>query len=187
MGGEGIGLRLGVDTGGTFTDLVVHGLPGGVQVYKRPTTPDDPVRGLLDVIGAAAEDLQTPVDELLGRAELLVFGTTRATNAIIERATAHTALLVTKGHPDVLVLREGGDRPGSLYDWSHEYYLPHVPRAMTFEVTERMGSQGEVSPRSMKMRPARYWLRSAAATPRQLPSACFGPSRIPTTRWPLRS
>ena len=144
MGGEGIGLRLGVDTGGTFTDLVVHGLPGGVQVYKRPTTPDDPVRGLLDVIGAAAEDLQTPVDELLGRAELLVFGTTRATNAIIERATARTALLVTKGHPDVLVLREGGDRPGSLYDWSHEYYLPHVPRAMTFEVTERMGSQGEV-------------------------------------------
>ncbi len=144
MAGDAKTLRFGVDTGGTFTDLVVDGLPGGVRVYKRPTTPDDPVRGLLDVISAAADNLGISPADLLGRGELLVFGTTRATNAIIERATGRTALLVTQGHPDILMLREGGDRPSSLYDWSDEYYLPHVPRSLTFEVPERIGSRGEI-------------------------------------------
>jgi N-methylhydantoinase A len=136
-------LRFGVDTGGTFTDLVVAGDPRGVRFYKRPTTPDDPVRGLIDVVAAAAADLGCGVEELLRRGDLFIFGTTRATNAIVERATARTALLTTEGHPDILYLREGGGRP-SLFDYSHEYPDPYVPRALTFEVRERIGSQGEV-------------------------------------------
>src|SRR4051812_20745510 len=112
-------LRFGVDTGGTFTDLVVEGDPGGLRLFKRPTTPDDPVRGLLDVLGAAAQELGTTTRELLARGDLFLFGTTRATNAIVEGATARTALLVTAGHPDILTLREGGGRP-SLFDYSHE-------------------------------------------------------------------
>ncbi len=141
--GTGRRLRLGVDTGGTFTDLVVEGGPKGLQLYKRSTTPDDPVRGLLNVIGAAAEDHGVSVADLLGDVELLVFGTTRATNAIVEGATAKTALLVTQGHPDILTLREGGGRP-SLFDYRHEYPAPYVPRRLTIEVPERIGSSGEV-------------------------------------------
>jgi N-methylhydantoinase A len=136
-------LRFGVDTGGTFTDLVVEGDPGGLRLFKRPTTPDDPVRGLLDVLGAAAHELGTTTRELLARGDLFLFGTTRATNAIVERATARTALLVTAGHPDILTLREGGGRP-SLFDYSHEYPAPYVPRELTVEVAERIGAGGEV-------------------------------------------
>lgn len=136
-------LRFGVDTGGTFTDLVIEGDPRGLLLAKRPTTPDDPLRGLIDVLGAAGEQLGCTTRELLGRGELFVFGTTRATNAIVEGATARTALLVTQGHPDILTLREGGGRP-SLFDYGHEYPAPYVPRALTFEVPERIGAAGEI-------------------------------------------
>ncbi len=136
-------LRFGVDTGGTFTDLVIEGDPRGLLLAKRPTTPDDPLRGLVDVLGAASEQLDCTTRDLLGRGELFVFGTTRATNAIVEGATARTALLVTQGHPDILTLREGGGRP-SLFDYGHEYPAPYVPRALTFELPERIGAAGEI-------------------------------------------
>lgn len=136
-------LRFGVDTGGTFTDLVVEGLPGGLRFFKRPTTPDDPIRGLLDVIGAAAEELGTSSAELLGRGEMFIHGTTRATNAIVEGATARTALLVTEGHRDVLLIREGGGRIAPM-DYTQPYPDPYVPRALTFEVPERIGAEGQI-------------------------------------------
>ncbi|HST40116.1 MAG TPA: hydantoinase/oxoprolinase N-terminal domain-containing protein, partial [Conexibacter sp.] len=136
-------LRFGVDTGGTFTDLVVAGDPGGLRIFKRPTTPADPVEGLLDALDAAADDFGCTRAELLARGDQLVFGTTRATNAIVEGATARTALLTTAGHPDTLTLREGGGRP-SLFDYSHEYPAPYVPRALTFEIPERVGAGGEI-------------------------------------------
>ena len=83
-------LRFAVDTGGTFTDLVVEGEALGVRFYKRPTTPDDPVIGLVDVIGAAADDLGLSAADLLGRGDLFIFGTTRATNAVVTGTTART-------------------------------------------------------------------------------------------------
>ena len=136
-------LRIGVDTGGTFTDLALAGLDGGLRAYKAPTTPDDPVRGVLDTVEVAAADTGMSSKTLLERVTLFVFGTTRATNAIVEGRAASTALLVTQGHPDILFLREGGGRP-SLLDYSHEYPAPYVPRALTFEVPERIGSRGEI-------------------------------------------
>ena len=145
------GLRLGIDTGGTFTDLVIGGHPDGLILTKRPTTPDDPLVGLLDVLGAGAEELGVERRELLGRCDLLVFGTTRATNAIVEGKTARTALLVTAGHPDILTLREGGGRP-ALFDYSHEYPAPYVPRRLTFEVPERIGAGERWSPRWTRRR-----------------------------------
>jgi N-methylhydantoinase A len=137
------GLRFAADTGGTFTDLVIEGGRLGMRFYKRPTTPDDPVVGLLDVIGAAAGDLETTTPELLSQAELFVFGTTRATNAVVTRTTARTALLTTKGHPDILLLREGGGRT-SLFDYAQEYPDPYIPRSQTFEVSERIDAGGSV-------------------------------------------
>ena len=76
--------RIGIDTGGTFTDLVVEGLDGGIRFFKGPTTPEDPIRGLVAVICAAASELELAAPELLGRTSMIVYGTTRATNAIVE-------------------------------------------------------------------------------------------------------
>jgi N-methylhydantoinase A len=137
-------IRLAVDTGGTFTDLVVEGTGPLLRFYKRPTTPADPVDGLLDVLGAAAADHELTLRELLARSDLLIFGTTRATNAIVTSTTARTALLCTQGHPDVLLFREGGGRT-SLFDYTQEYPPPYVPRALTFEVPERIRSDGGVA------------------------------------------
>ena len=137
-------IRFAVDTGGTFTDLVVEGSEPRLRFYKRPTTPADPVEGLLDVLGAAAADHELSLRELLGRGDLLVFGTTRATNAVVTGTTARTALLCTQGHPDVLLFREGGGR-GSLFDYTQEYPAPYVSRALTFEVPERILSDGAVA------------------------------------------
>jgi len=137
-------LRFGVDTGGTFTDLVVEGSGAALRFYKRPTTPGDPVLGLLDVLEAAAHDHDLSRRELLEYGAYLVFGTTRATNAVVTGTTARTALLCTAGHPDVLLFREGGGRT-SLFDYTQEYPAPYVPRALTFEVPERTLSDGSVS------------------------------------------
>ena len=136
-------LRLAADTGGTFTDLVVEGGAQGLRFFKRPTTPDNPIEGLLDVIGAAGQTFDASPRSLLARVDLFVFGTTRATNAIVTGATAQTALLTTKGHPDILLFREGGGRT-SLFDYEQEYPDPYIPRSLTVEVPERIGADGAV-------------------------------------------
>jgi N-methylhydantoinase A len=130
--------RLAFDTGGTFTDLTLD----GTHVYKSSTTPDDPVRGVLNVLDVAAADLGLTRRDLLGSATQVVYGTTRSTNAVISGGTARTALLVTEGHPDILLWREGG-RVGT-FDFTVPYPDPYVPRHLTFEIRERSGAQGEV-------------------------------------------
>ena len=134
-------MRVAVDTGGTFTDLVLDE-DGTLRLFKSPTTPHDPVIGVLDVIGVAARSLGIDLRELLGRVELFVHGTTHATNAVLTHTTARTAFLTTAGHPDILLFREGGRvRP---FDFTRRYPDPYVPRALTFEVPERVGSAGEI-------------------------------------------
>jgi N-methylhydantoinase A len=135
-------LRFAVDTGGTFTDLVLEDGDGRLRLYKAPTTPDDPIDGVLDVLRAAAADRGDDLAALLGRGELFVHGTTRAINAILTRGAARTAFVTTAGHPDVLLFREGGRL--HPFDNTREYPAPYVPRALTFEVPERIGSAGEV-------------------------------------------
>ena len=130
--------RLGTDTGGTFTDLIVN----GDRIYKSSTTPDDPVRGILNVLSVAAEDLGLSRRQLLERTVQFVHGTTRATNAVINGETARTAFFVTAGHPDILLWREGGRM--KTFDFRQAYPEPYIPRALTFEIPERVGSQGEV-------------------------------------------
>jgi N-methylhydantoinase A len=131
-------LRLAFDTGGTFTDLTIDGL----GLYKSATTPDDPVVGVLNVCDVAAADLGVTRRELLERASQVVYGTTRATNAVINSDTAKTAMLLTAGHPDILLWREGG-RIGT-FDFTVQYPDPYIPRRFTFEIDERVGAAGEV-------------------------------------------
>ena len=136
-------LQFAVDTGGTFTDLVVDGEDHLPRFYKRSTTPANPIDGLLDVFTAAASDYGLDLREFLGRGESLVFGTTRATNAVVTGTAAKTALLCTRGHPDVLLFREGGGRT-TLFDYTQEYPAPYVPRSLTFEIPERVLADGTV-------------------------------------------
>jgi N-methylhydantoinase A len=113
-----------------------------VRLYKAPTTPHDPAEGILAAVSLAAEDAGVSRERFLGDAETFVHGTTRAINAILTNTTARTALLATRGHPDMLLLREGGRT--HPFNWSYGYPDPYIPRALTFEVDERIGSQGEV-------------------------------------------
>lgn len=131
------------DIGGTFTDLVLERAGEPRRFYKRSTTPEDPIIGLLNVMGAAAEDIGLDRRELLGQVAVFVHGTTRATNAVVTGSTARTALLCTKGHPDTLLWREGNDRKPAL-DYTQEYPKPYIPRSLTFEITERVLADGTV-------------------------------------------
>jgi N-methylhydantoinase A len=101
-------LRFAVDTGGTFTDLVIENEIGELSLYKAPTTPRDPIEGVLNVLQLAADGLGINSRTLLERGDLFIHATTRAINAILTGSTARTAFLTTKGHPDMLLFREGG-------------------------------------------------------------------------------
>jgi N-methylhydantoinase A len=135
-------MRFAVDTGGTFTDLVIEDDSGRLEIFKSATIPNDPVHGILDVLEVAAEQRGVPRRELLGGASVLIHGTTRGLNAVLTGATARTAFLTTEGHPDILLFREGGRT--EIFDLSRPYPEPYVPRALTFEVPERIGPDGTV-------------------------------------------
>lgn len=135
-------MRLACDTGGTFTDLVVEGPAGELRMFKASTTPDDPVAGVLDAISLAAEAQGLPLDAFLAGVETLIHGTTHAINAVITGRTARTAFLTTSGHRDMLVLREGGRH--EPFDFTVEYPEPYIPRALSFEVDERIGADGTI-------------------------------------------
>lgn len=135
-------MRFAVDTGGTFTDLVVEDDDGQLEIYKSATVPSDPVQGILNVFEVAAEQRGRSRRELLGSADVLIHGTTRGLNAVLTGSTARTAFLTTEGHPDILLFREGGRT--EIFDLSQPYPKPYVPRALTFEVPERVGPDGRV-------------------------------------------
>lgn len=135
-------MRFACDTGGTFTDLIVEDDQGALTMYKASTTPADPVKGVLDALDLAAEDRELSLADLLSKGDMLIHGTTTAINAIINGNTARTAFLTTAGHPDILVLREGGRI--EPFNFIAPYPDPYVPRALTFEVPERINSAGNV-------------------------------------------
>ncbi len=126
-------MRVGVDVGGTFTDLVALGARGLV-VAKVPTTPDAPERGIWDAFDAAGLEG--------GSTDALIHGTTIATNALLERKGARVVLVATEGFEDLLELRRQ-DR-AALYDLSRRHPPPLVPRERVVGVRERMGPAGVV-------------------------------------------
>jgi hypothetical protein len=101
-------MRVACDTGGTFTDLVVEDDDGLIQMFKASTAPADPVEGVLNAVAKAAKAYDLSPRQFLMRGEMFIYGTTHAINAIITGRTAKTAFLTTEGHPDILVIREGG-------------------------------------------------------------------------------
>ncbi len=134
--------EVSVDIGGTFTDVVVSDSEGRFVIGKALTTPDRAFEGLFEALGAAAEALDLTAAAVLSAAKRLTYGTTRATNAIVTRQTAKTALLITDGFPDVLVLREGGK--ADPHDYTVSYPDPYVPKSLTFEISERINAEGGI-------------------------------------------
>jgi N-methylhydantoinase A len=135
-------MRLAVDTGGTFTDLVAVGNDGRRRLFKSSTTPDDPIEGVLDVLGVAADSLGSTMEELLASTELLIYATTRALNAVLTGSVAKTAFLTSEGHPEILLFREGGRT--EPFNHRRAYPPPYVPRHLTWQVPERVNAQGEI-------------------------------------------
>ena len=132
--------RIGVDVGGTFTDLVVERDDGAIAVFKVPSVPRDPSQGVLDAVAAAARGLDLPVADLLGRCRWFVHGSTVATNTVLERKGARVGLLTTAGFRDSLEIRRSlRDNP-----WDHRtpYPEPLVPRHLRLSVRGRLDAQG---------------------------------------------
>ena len=137
-----MGFRISVDTGGTFTDMVLLDGEGRFHVGKALTTPARISEGMFAALDVIAADVGTPASDILRRTEILIYGTTRATNAVVTKRTSRTAFLTTAGFRDTLVLKEGGKH--GPHDYSYDYPQPYVPRRHTFEIDERIGSGGEV-------------------------------------------
>jgi N-methylhydantoinase A len=128
--------RVGVDIGGTFTDLLLIGADGQATIGKTLTTPDDPslaveaeLRNALRAVPAGARGV-------------LVHGTTLVTNALIERKGPPTALLTTAGFRDALEI--GREHRYELYDLNLVFPRPLVPRHLRFDVPERLAADGSV-------------------------------------------
>ena len=130
--------RVGVDIGGTFTDIVFLGDDGRVLARKVASTPDDYSRAVLDGIADGLEDLGVAP----GSVSEVSHGFTVATNAIIEQKGAHTALITTEGFRDILEFRR--NRTPRLYDLYYEKSPTLIKRQYRLEVGERLNFRGEV-------------------------------------------
>jgi N-methylhydantoinase A len=131
---------LGVDVGGTFTDVVLGDTDGGVAVAKVSTTPDDPRLGVVAGIG---EVLATHGVEP-SRVTRVVHGTTLATNVILERRGGNIAFVTTAGFGDMLRLGRESRQEDDRFNLFFQTPAPPVPRARTFEVTERIDARCNV-------------------------------------------
>jgi len=133
---------IGIDVGGTFTDLVAIDAAGRTLFAKSLSTPQDQSIGVMAGLEALARRLGRSVADLLADTQRLVHGTTVATNALLEHKSAKVALLTTQGHRDVLEMREG--LKPNRYDLRSPPPEPLVPRELRFGVRERLKPNGEV-------------------------------------------
>src|ERR1700694_4865287 len=132
---------IGIDVGGTYTDLVAIDETGKTVFAKSPSTPSDQSIGVMAGLEELARRLELTCAKMLAATDRVVHGTTVATNALLERKGAKVALLTTEGHRDVIEMREGlkGDR----YDLRSPPSEPLVPRERRFGVRERLKAGGE--------------------------------------------
>jgi N-methylhydantoinase A len=136
------GLRIGIDVGGTFTDLVAIDQNGRTVFAKTLSTPHDQSIGVIEGLVELARRHHLSLADLLADTSSIVHGTTVATNTLLERKGEKVVLLTTEGHRDVLEMREGlkADR----YDLRSTPPAPLVPRHLRFGIRERIGPDGRV-------------------------------------------
>jgi N-methylhydantoinase A/oxoprolinase/acetone carboxylase beta subunit len=196
-------LQIGVDIGGTFTDIVALDADGRLTLTKVPSTPKD----LLDGIGAAVRRILALAGAAPGSVERFIHGTTVATNAVLEQKGAVTAILTTEGFEDVLEV--GRQKRSRMYDLEMDVETPTflAPRRRRIGVRERLDARGAVlvpldadqvraevaalraqGVGAVAVRSAGRWRRSSACRsharwirPFASTSACASPHSTPTS------
>ncbi len=136
------GYRVGIDVGGTFTDLICVTPDGTVILDKTPTTPDDQSVGVMNGLELLATHVGLPLGELCGRLDALVHGTTTADNTMIEMDGAPTGLLVTEGHRDEIEMRRVHKE--EIWDPSYPAPPPIARRRARIPIPERLDVDGNV-------------------------------------------
>jgi N-methylhydantoinase A len=143
-------LYVGLDVGGTFTDLVVMDGAGRIWSDKAPTTPGHLEEGVLEALRLFADDRGVTLEELLERVRSFGHGTTQATNVLVQRDGARTALITTRGFKDTIFIQRLQGFTAGVPDELLGYYSarrqpePVVPRALVYEVPERIDQAGNV-------------------------------------------
>jgi N-methylhydantoinase A len=138
--------RIGMDSGGTFTDMVVlDSVDQKWALHKTLSEHTDPKSVLLSALGKAADGFDVPVDQLVEETEIFIIGTTVATNALLQNRGAKVGVLATKGHEDSLEIREGHKEDGHRYDWEYPPAEMLAPRSRRAPITERVLYDGSVS------------------------------------------
>ena len=134
--------RIGVDVGGTFTDLVLAGRHGRLVLDKLPTTPHDQSEGVLGGIALLAAREGLSREALLAATDLVVHGTTTADNTMIEMSGATTGLITSEGHRDEIEIRRGYKE--DIWDPAQPPPPPICPRRRRYGVPERLDFEGNV-------------------------------------------
>ena len=162
--------KIGIDVGGTFTDFVVAGEAGQPRFFKTQTTPDDPSIGVMTGLQDVAAAYGLPLEKLLGDTDLVIHGSTVATNTLVERKGARVGLITTDGFRDLLEMREGlkEDR----YNLRMQPVEPLAARYLRVGLPERIRANGHVERPWTRLR----WSRGSNTLPRRRPK-----------RWPFAS
>ena len=134
--------KIGIDVGGTFTDFVVAAEGGQPRFFKTQSTPDDPSLGVMAGLEEAAAAYGLSLEQLLGDTDLVIHGSTVATNTLVERKGARVGLITTDGFRDLLEMREGlkEDR----YNLRMTPVEPLAHRYLRVGVPERVRASGAV-------------------------------------------
>ena len=141
---------IGIDVGGTFTDVALMDDSGSIRIYKTPSTPADPSIGVIDGINLPAEDLGISVKSLLSSTAYFGHGTTVATNTLLQRKGVRTGLITTKGFSDTIFVQRmlgptAGMKPDEIMHFTaREAPIPIVPPWLVKEVAERIDYKGAV-------------------------------------------
>src|SRR4051812_38542828 len=148
--GGGMTFVIAVDSGGTFTDCVAVEDGGAITRAKSPSTPPDFERGVLNAVAEVAKRLGRSRAELLAEASVFAHGTTVATNILITRTGARTALLTTRGHEDAILIGRTVQKVAGLSEAEIINVArlskadPLVPRSSIHGIDERVDRAGEI-------------------------------------------
>jgi N-methylhydantoinase A len=136
-----VGYRVGVDVGGTFTDLICVTPSGEVVLDKTPTTPDDQSTGVMNGLALLADRFGLSLPDLCAQLDIIVHGTTTADNTMIEMNGAPTGLLVTRGHRDEIEMRRVHKE--EIWDPTYPAPPPIARRRARIPIAERMDHRGD--------------------------------------------
>jgi N-methylhydantoinase A len=136
--------KIGMDTGGTFTDLMIVEEGSEIRSLKTPSSPEDPFESVVAGLSRVAEGYKLDIKQLLSKVGLFIYGTTIVSNALITRSGVKTGLITTKGFEDIIYFRMGKKWGYTVYDYKITFPKPLVPGYLRIGVDERIRYNGEV-------------------------------------------